>query len=222
MILCAICRSSTYPILYTTKRSEATYHRCLSCGFTLKDPADVLSEPDELLQYENHNNSINNKGYVSFLNDFLQQAALPFAFGNTCLDFGSGPEPVLAKLLKRDHGFDVDIYDKFYAPGPVYEGKTYDLITCTEVLEHIADPLSVFSLLRKAMHSRTVLSLMTSFRPFSDEEFLVWPYIREATHIAFYTVEAIRRIADQCGLRLIYTDDTHYAALMTKEGVTDL
>ncbi len=72
------------------------------------------------------------------------------------------------------------------------------------------------------MHNSTVLSLMTSFRPLSDDEFLVWPYIREATHIAFYTVEAIRRIAEQCGLRLIYIEDTHYAALMTKEGGTDL
>ncbi|NLC33351.1 MAG: class I SAM-dependent methyltransferase [Clostridiales bacterium] len=220
MVYCAICHASTVPILYTTKKAETTYHRCLRCGFTLKDRADILSAKDEFQEYENHNNSIHDRGYVSFLKDFLRQAALPFARGKACLDFGSGPEPVLAQLLQRDYGFCVDIYDKFYAPAPVYEGKTYDLLTCTEVLEHIPDPRSVFALFRRAMHSQSVLSLMTSLRPISDSEFLEWSYIREATHIAFYTMEAMTLLAQEHDLRIIYTDHKHHISLMTKESVT--
>jgi hypothetical protein len=221
LTLCAICNESTYSIHYTTKRAKTTYHRCLSCGFTAKDPADILPDQEEFLLYQQHNNSISDQGYVSFLSDFLHQAALPFARGKSCLDYGSGPEPVLKQILERDHGCAVDIYDKFYAPECVFEGKTYDLITCTEVLEHIRDPLGVFAVFRKAMHELSVLSLMTWFRPASDSEFLQWSYIRDATHIAFYTMDAVQRIADQFDLRIIHSDYSRHVTLMKNGNSTD-
>ena len=214
--LCTVCDSLTHPIQYVTKRSKTTYHRCLSCGFTVKDPADILPVQDEFSLYQQHNNSISNQGYVRFLSDFIHQAVLPFARGKSCLDYGSGPEPVLKQILERDHGCAVAIYDKFYAPARIFEGKTYDLITCTEVLEHIRDPLEVFAVFRKAMHELSVLSLMTWFRPKSDSEFLRWSYIRDATHIAFYTMDAVQRIADQFDMRIIHSDCTRHATLMRK------
>lgn len=36
------------------------------------------------------------------------------------LDFGSGPSPVLAMIMERDYGFDMDIYDLFYSPEKPY------------------------------------------------------------------------------------------------------
>ena len=70
----------------------------------------------------------------------------------TELDFGCGPTPVLADILKK-HGFEVDIYDIFFAPVKSYINKQYDLITSTEVIEHLSDPLKILHLLKNRLNN---------------------------------------------------------------------
>ena len=72
---------------------------------------------------------------------FIQTSILPFApSGKDLLDFGSGPSPVLGEILKEKYEFNVDIYDYYFKPEKNYIGKKYDVITCTEVIEHIVNP----------------------------------------------------------------------------------
>ncbi|MDW7657383.1 MAG: class I SAM-dependent methyltransferase [Bacillota bacterium] len=127
-----------------------------------------------------------------------------------CLDFGSGPEPVLAELLKREFDWSVDIYDKFYATDRVYEGNIYDLITSTEVAEHLDDPLHYFRLFKELLHQNGVLSIMTLFHPSSIEDFTNWFYINDRSHISFYTPKTMKVIADIVGLDVLYCDENRY------------
>ena len=144
--------------------------------------------------YCNHNNSFANEGYVRMFRKFIDDFIEPYSGEmKTALDFGSGPGPVLATLL-REHGMDVDIYDVYFSPEKSYENKTYDLITCTEVLEHLKDPLPTLRLLVDHLNSQGILAVTTMFHPGVGEEFQNWWYRRDRTHICFYTNRTLLKI----------------------------
>ena len=82
--------------------------------------------------------------------------------GRTGFDFGSGPSPVLAELLSSNHGYTMDIYDKFYSPLKIYKNKKYDLVISTEVVEHLDNPIIYFKLFKELLNEQGTLSIMTS------------------------------------------------------------
>ncbi len=205
---CKICDSKTFTI--THKKFGIDYYYCKACGFIAKDERSIISPEEELKIYESHNNSIDDPRYVAFFKRFLESAVFPYCKGETGLDYGSGPSPVLATILERDYGFSVDIYDLFFSPEREYEGRSYDLITATEVLEHLADPLSHFAIFRRCLKDEGILSVMTLFHPEDENEFLQWYYMRDMSHISFYTPRSMRVIGEKLGLEIIFTDDARY------------
>ncbi len=211
MEYCKICGQPT--ISYEHPRFDMIFHECLSCEFIFKDKKNYISKHEELKKYEEHHNSEENIGYVNFLNNFLDAAVYPFIQSGKALDFGSGPNPVLAKLLAKNQMFDVDIYDLYYAPDPVYKNQTYDLITSTEVIEHLRDPIEVFRFFHKHLKPDGYLSLMTLFHPKDKTLFFEWFYIRDETHVSFYTSKTIRRIAENMGFEWIDSNEYRYAVL---------
>ncbi len=210
-IACPLCECATR--LLTYQKTGAVYHSCSACGFLFKNSAHLLCAPEEEGEYARHHNSIDDPAYVRFFMNFLS-AVLPLAGpGKAALDFGSGPTPVLATLLERDFGYRCDIYDKFYAPRIPYAGKRYDLITATEVIEHIADPIEVFHLFAALMHKDSLLAVMTLFRPKDDADFIGWHYMRDKTHCSFFTPEAMKLLAHKAGLGVVYSDNARYTSL---------
>ncbi|MDW7658578.1 MAG: class I SAM-dependent methyltransferase [Bacillota bacterium] len=171
-----------------------------------------MSPEKEFAEYENHENSVDDPEYVAYFRRFIDAAIRDYiAPGDIqCLDFGSGPEPVLAKVLERDFGWSVDIYDKFYATPKVYEGRQYDLVTATEVVEHFSDPLHYFRLFKKLLRPDGILSIMTQFHPAENEDFLNWFYIRDPSHIAFYAPKTMAVIAASLNLSILFCDDQRY------------
>lgn len=212
---CRICQHDTKRLEHPS--NGQVFHECVNCRFISKDPAFYLSSEKEFKQYEQHENSIEDPRYVAFFEKFLQAAVFPFVIeGRKALDFGSGPSPVLAQLLERDYGYDVTIYDLFYEPETVYQNQTYDLITSTEVMEHIPDPLETFRELETLMKADTVLAVMTLFHPKDINELWGWHYIRDFTHISFFTPEAMQIVADTVGFELVYCDDYRYTTFKLK------
>ena len=206
---CKICGNVTTPIQH---ERLGMYHYCSICEFIGKDERFVLSATEELEIYNIHNNSIDDPLYVAFFNRFLEDAVFPFASDKKDgFDFGSGPSPVLAQLLERDYGYQMDIYDPFYAPEKIYLGKKYNLITSTEVVEHLKDPLSSFRLLKDLLNGDSaILSIITSFHQNNEAHFKNWHYTRDETHIAFYTPKTMEYIAKIVGLKLIHTNGKRY------------
>lgn len=206
---CKICTKPTDSLTHPTFFTK--YHICSSCGFIRKDEEFHLSDKDEFSLYQLHNNSIEDENYVAFFERFLQDAVFPFTSGGKdALDFGSGPSPVLAQLMERDYGYKYTIHDKFYAPDTQYEANTYDLITATEVMEHIADPVPVFSELKDLLADDGILAVMTLFAPNTQDNFFGWHYLRDQTHVSIFTLTAMEIIADQVGLEIIYSDNKRY------------
>ena len=192
---CKICGSPTAEMVH--KKFRLKYYYCHECGFISKDENSLISPEKELEIYSRHNNSIDDPRYVAYFKRFIEEAVIPFCRGKRGLDYGSGPSPVLATILERDYGFSMDIYDLFFSPDRIYEGKTYAMITSTEVIEHLENPLEHFEIFKKCMGEGSVLSIMTLFHPESEEEFLNWYYMRDMSHISFYTPQTMRVIGEK-------------------------
>ena len=209
MNLCKICYSLTSSIEDVKK--ELSYYRCCSCGFISLDDTQRVNEKQEKKQYDLHENSLENEGYVQMFEDFIELSISPYMKTiQTALDFGSGPTPVFSELLKR-RGLEVDIYDLFYAPKKIYETKSYDLISSTEVFEHLSKPLDVLEILSKHLNPQGYIVLMTKFPPKEDDDFLNWWYRRDPTHISFFTPKSFEIMADKVGLKLLKTINTNIA-----------
>jgi len=191
--------------MMSDKKKELNYYRCQDCGFVYLDDNHRVDSMEEKRKYDQHNNSLENEGYVQMFEDFIELAIAPYLKKiQTALDFGSGPTPVFSELLKR-RGLEVDIYDLYYAPKKVYEEREYDLITSTEVFEHLSKPLETLQLLTEHLKENGYIVLMTKFPPKEDEAFLNWWYRRDPTHISFFTPKSFEVMAQKVGLKVLKT-----------------
>jgi len=206
---CKIC--NTISVSFEDTELKKRFYHCPSCNLIFLDKKFYVSTSKEKNQYDQHNNNLENEGYVKMFNDFLD-----FTIGNShiknTLDFGSGPTPVLAELLKR-RGLNVEYFDKFYQPKKVYENKKYDLITSTEVFEHIENPKETLNLLSNHLNTNGIISIMTLFHTNKQDDFLKWWYRRDPTHITFFTPKSIETMAKKCGLKLLKHDNKRVIVL---------
>ncbi|MDP6959818.1 MAG: class I SAM-dependent methyltransferase, partial [Planctomycetota bacterium] len=76
------------------------------------------------------------------------------------LDFGSGPGPTLS-LLMEESGYEVTLFDPFFAPDRSVLQVCYDFISCSETAEHFSDPRKEFDLFQKLLRPGGVLGVMT-------------------------------------------------------------
>lgn len=211
MIDCKICSSKTQNFFHP--KLEKLYHHCKNCDFIFLDPSFYVSHDAEKKQYDQHNNTIENDGYVQMFESFISFIQLHTGTRPLrCLDFGSGPGPVLSQLL-AGHGHDVSIYDPFFAPFEKILASQYDLITSTEVIEHLKDPIVTLSKLITSLHSDGFLALMTQFHPQNQEAFTSWWYPRDPTHISFFSTKTLAFLAKALQLKLIDHNEKSYLIL---------
>ena len=208
--ICKICGSETRE--FYDKQFDTKFYHCPNCEFISKDENSIISEEDELKIYRYHNNSIEDKHYVDYFKRFLDSAVMKHVgCGKKGLDFGSGPSPVLSMILKRDYGYEMDIYDMFFSPEKTYIDRKYDLITCTEVIEHLKNPMEYFLLFKELLEDDGTLGIMTLFHVNSDDEFFNWHYRRDRSHISFFTAKTMKVIGEKIGLELVFTDNKRYS-----------
>lgn len=181
---------------------DVTFYHCDYCEFIHQDPTSHVDQVKEKEQYDHHQNSLENQGYVDYLQHFLDEYVLPLEKDGMALDFGSGPGPVLFELMKH-HFHEVRHYDPYYHPDDGYKEETFDVITSTEVVEHFADPLKEFHHLKDLLKEDGYLVVMTSFRTMDVSKFLSWWYRRDTTHISFYHMKTFEEIVQRVGLKIV-------------------
>lgn len=201
---CWICQSITIPRRHPI--SGVLFHDCPNCDFIFKDPNHFPSREAEEKRYQEHHNEIDDVRYRDYFKHFINHCIVPFSKGSSVLDYGSGPTPVLQDVLERDYHYHVEIYDPFFAQSKAYFNKTYDVITCTEVIEHVQDVHKSFRLFTLMSNDQTILALMTQFRPDSMEAFYDWFYHRDLTHIAFYSLKTFQYLTRIYPFEIINTD----------------
>lgn len=197
---CRVCQTDTHT--FTDRQLKQVAHRCQACLAVFKDPQHFPTQAQEKARYDTHNNTLDSPGYVAFLNQFIDRAVIPFITHGRCLDYGCGPGPVCVHLL-RERGFDAGGYDPIYAPSLSRFTQTYDLITCTEVLEHVFDPHAVFQTFQTVTHPGSIVAIMTLFVPESNADYQSWWYRRDETHVGFYHHLSFEVLALQYGFEIV-------------------
>ncbi|MDF9799849.1 SAM-dependent methyltransferase [Catalinimonas alkaloidigena] len=158
---------------------------------------------EEKKRYQQHHNSIEDKGYVSFLEKSIEPILPYLKEGMQGLDYGCGPAPVLVQLLHQKYCLHCDHYDLYFFPKK--PEKKYDFIFSTETFEHFFQPgkelLNLYSLLRP----KGLLCVMTNLYH-SLAGFEQWWYRRDITHVCFYHTDTFHFIAHHFGFHILYHD----------------
>lgn len=194
---CRLCKART--TLVHDSQLNIHYHLCNTCQYIFKDSSHALSSTEEKAVYDLHQNSFASKEYVKRFEDLIRDFILPFKTGGRALDFGSGPGPVLFELL-RQSGFETLLYDPFFNPDRAYQNHTFDVITMTEVIEHLNEPVKVLKELVSLLNPGGILVVMTEFRPESLDKFLDWWYRRDYTHMGFFNETSLHLLLKRLNL----------------------
>lgn len=200
---CPLCLDDR--TLFFSKDQNRDYYKCSNCKLVFVLSEDFLSLKNEKDKYDNHQNSIENVGYCQFLDRLLIPMQSYLQDGSKGLDFGSGPGPTLSILMKQ-RGYDISIYDYFYENNPKVFEKRYDFITSTEVIEHLHDLRAELDRLWDHIEKGGVLGLMSAFIP-KDQLFNKWYYIRDLTHVRFFSRESFEWLAHEWGVEVLFPQD---------------
>ena len=164
-----------------------------------------LNETDEKAEYDLHENDPQDAGYRRFLSRVSVPLLARLKTGAKGLDFGCGPGPTLSLMLE-EAGHSLELYDKFYATDASVLTKTYDFISATEVVEHLATPEDTLRQLWDMLAAGGTLALMTK-RVINQDRFETWHYTNDQTHIAFFSTTTFTWLAAELGASLEFVDN---------------
>jgi 2-polyprenyl-3-methyl-5-hydroxy-6-metoxy-1,4-benzoquinol methylase len=146
-----------------------------------------LTPNTERAEYELHQNDVHDQGYRSFLSRLFLPLRERLSPGARGLDFGCGPAPALAEML-RESGFQVAVYDRFFAPEVESLGASYNFICATEVVEHLHHPGRDLEHLWSLLEPGGWLGIMTKLVHDRDA-FSTWHYKNDPTHVCFFSTD---------------------------------
>lgn len=210
---CPLC--GTPAKIFTTGENRQ-YHLCNLCGLIFVPPEFHIAAEPEIARYREHENSLDNEGYVAM---FMKKIALvkkhcpPI---KTALDFGCGYEPVLKSLLEKE-GIKTEIFDSNFFPD-LPKNNTYDMVISTETFEHFRNPMQDIQRAANCVSATGFLAVMTRFYPLAEggaceNDFSKWYYQRDPTHIVFYTSKTFTWIAEKLGFKIVYNDSFDFVIL---------
>ena len=195
--MCKICGFDTENLII----NRILYHKCPNCGFLCKDDSFILSMEDEFDRYKHHNN--NDENYFIYQKNFYEMIK-PYLKGKI-LDYGCGDNHILSNII-NDEGYISSYYDLYFYDDKSVLNKVYDSIILEEVIEHLKDPVNILKNLIKSMRKEGHLIIRTNLLKESIN-LNSWWYLRDSTHISFFTYESFLKCCELFGLDIIYCND---------------
>jgi len=180
------------------------YFSCGHCQLISVPPGYHLSPEQEKDRYDQHKNNSKDPSYREFLNQLAQPLQERLRPNSSGLDFGAGPGPTLSLML-QEAGHTMSIYDPFYAYNPALLKRTYDFITATEVAEHLHHPGLELDHLWSRLKGYGILGIMTQLAP-PDQPFLDWYYIKDPTHVCFFSEKTWPWLSLRWNAEIIYLE----------------
>ena len=200
---CPLCRGRASELFYQDARRA--YFQCPACRLVFVPPEYYLSPEAEKAEYDLHQNNPADQGYRRFLNRVFSPVNRVLPPQSRGLDFGCGAGPLLADMFKAA-GHKMAVYDPHYAPDAAVLADVYAFITASEVLEHLHKPGEVLDQLVSMLKPGGLLGLMTGM--VSDRAaFARWHYMRDLTHVCFFSPATFNWLADKWALQVIFIDD---------------
>lgn len=205
---CPLCFSSSYTRYWHRQDkafSNRVYFNCLDCQLISVAPECLLESDVERAHYENHNNSIEDEGYVSLLNQVVEplQSLLSGIHDPRGLDYGCGPGPTVAKILQKNQ-IKCCNFDPFFFPDFDLLKKKYEFVVATEVVEHFYFPQQSWEAMVGLTMPGGYIAITTQLQPDSIEGFRSWWYARDPTHVSFYSIRTLDKLTELFSLSIKY------------------
>lgn len=206
---CRVCGGESRP-LFTAQvlnKYAVVYSRCQQCGFIQTEQPYWLDEAYRSAMTQLDVGLLKRNRELSAVVQTV--TGLWFKRKAPYLDYGGG-YGLLVRWL-RDKGYSFYRYDPHaenlfaegFDLGDLPTGQQFGLVTAFEVMEHLPEPAKQLPEMLK--HSRNVLFSTTlipkGLQPTGADD---WHYFAPETgqHVAFYSLAALRELAQAHGLRL--------------------
>ena len=180
---CALCGAAQTRMIHAVQ--GRTFLRCAVCDLVFAPRAAHPTPAETRARYDLHRNAPSDGGYFLFLTRLAAPLSLRLAPGARGLDYGCGPGPTLSLLL-CERGFEMQDYDPLYHDHRELLARSYDFVTCTEVVEHFAEPAKEWTKLLALVKPGGWLGIMTEFHH-AGTDFNRWHYATDLTHLCFYS-----------------------------------
>lgn len=188
---CPLCRSKDVEPFFEDKKR--IYLNCLFCKLVFVPKSYWLTPEEEKTVYDLHRNDVQDPGYRRFLSRMSAPLLKKLGPNLKGMDFGCGPGPALADMME-EAGHEMRLFDPFYHDMPSVLSGQYDFICATEVVEHLKDPHQEFHTLFNILKPGGWLGIMTK-QVIDRDAFSRWHYIRDLTHICFYSPQTFEYLA---------------------------
>jgi 2-polyprenyl-6-hydroxyphenyl methylase/3-demethylubiquinone-9 3-methyltransferase len=171
------------------------YHRCATCGFLFTAAFDRFT-PDDFRRY------IYNEQYILADPEYAEARPrrsaefvariLPAAKGLRILDYGGG-NGVHAQTLRTLGFANIEVYDPFVEQFSRRPQGQFDLVTCSEVVEHSPDPRGVLGELCDLIHDDGMIFFTTLLQPPDIHQLgTSWWYLAPRNgHVSLFTTDAL-------------------------------
>ncbi len=201
-MICTLCESDTVNLHFKDK--DRDYYICSNCGFLFVPKVFHLESLEEKDRYGLHENNPNDPHYREFLERLLTPLLNFIDPSMEGVDFGCGPGPTTSIILK-EKGLACLDYDPYFKNDKTIFERTFDFVTCTEVVEHFNNPKTSWETMLSLLAQKSYLAVMTSF--FSKELNLKgWHYKNDPTHISFYQEQTMQWIAGSYNLKIVHLE----------------
>ncbi|RRQ20492.1 class I SAM-dependent methyltransferase [Guyparkeria sp. SCN-R1] len=204
---CPLCEARLSPFATVTTGRKATgralaFVECPRCELVVRDPSAWPDRAAEQAHYQLHENRADDPGYRRFLAPSIERMTARLGPGVAALDFGCGPDSALIAVA-REAGAAMVGYDPLFAPDEaLLRASAYDLVTCTETVEHLHRPRAVFDRIVRLLRSGGWLIVQTGFAP-EAARFSNWHYWRDPTHVIFFRARTFEWLAATYGWRVV-------------------
>lgn len=200
IFVCPLCLHGD-TVFYSKDRFR-NYHLCSRCALIFVPFGFHVSQQEERERYNLHNNDPDNPGYRKFLNQLAQPLIKFLKKPSSGIDFGSGPNPALSKLLEAE-GYQMSNFDPFFANNRNFFSQNFDFLTSCEVIEHFRNPLKEWEKMVMMVKQNGLIAISTE--TFNEEiSFDTWYYKSDKTHVCFYSEKTFVWIAGNFNLKKIY------------------
>ena len=175
---------------------------CPTCRLVVRDPAAWPSPEAEADYYRLHENRADDAGYRRFLDPAFAHLVPLLAADVRALDFGCGPDSALIAMA-AERGVEMAGWDPQFRPDArVLEEEAFDVITCTETVEHLHRPGAVFDQIERLLRPGGRLIVQTGFVP-KRAAFDAWHYRRDPTHVILFRAETFHWLAAARGWQVV-------------------
>ena len=210
---CPLCNALNRSRFYFEDKKRQ-YLMCIQCELVYVKPEFLPTKDVELSEYQLHQNSFDDEGYKQFLQRLLTPLinSIQISTTTSAIDFGCGPSPVLATLMAQ-HDISVSIYDPFFFPNKDALKQGYNIIVCTEAIEHFHTPHKEWQMWQNMLKPSGIIAIMTK-RVINRERFAQWHYKNDPTHVSFFSEATFQFLAERDGYKVEFP--TNDVVLMKK------